>query len=299
MFQFIFDCALSHKPLVRVVFYKIRRLVNRVIDPIVVYKLHGHRLHLNLSHELPFYRKKFPTYSENLSRLTTFIRERRGHLHMIDVGANIGDSYALASSISGDTFLLIEGNPIYFQLLEMNTYQDDRVTRSQVILSDIEGDFCGNFVVEKGTAGLIKTDSQHIYCHTLDGLLKSYSHLQECNLLKIDVDGYDIKVLKGAMKTIGQECPVLFFEYSPKEIIAMGGNPIEVYELLVGLGYSHLLFYDNIGILVGAFASHDTEILMQLTAYAQRREDYYYDICCFHQSQVADAVAFFEYEELT
>ena len=211
MFQFIFDCTLSHKPLVRAVFYKIRRLVNRVIDPIVVYKLHGHTLHLNLSHELPFYRKKFPTYSENLFRLTTFIRERRGHLCMIDVGANVGDSYALASSISGDTFLLIEGNPIYFQLLEMNTHQDDRVIRSQVILSDIEGDTYGDFVVKKGTAGLIKTGTQHIYCHTLDGLLKSYSHLQACNLLKIDVDGYDIKVLKGAVKIIKQECPVLFF----------------------------------------------------------------------------------------
>ncbi len=297
MFQFIFDGALSHKRFVRPVFCTIRRLVTKVIDPTVVYKLHGHSLRLGLSHELPFYRKTFPTYSENLSRLAAFIREQSGHLCMIDVGANIGDSYALASKTNEDAFLLIEGNSSYFQLLEMNTSCDDRVTRVQVILSDVESENCGNFVTEKGTARLVATGTQHIRCYTLDQVLNSYPSFQTCNLLKIDVDGYDGKVLMGATKTIEQGHPVIFFEYSPREIIAMGTDPTEICNLLVQLGYIHLVFYDNIGILVGAFDSRDSEIIRRLAAYAQRREGYYYDICCFHQSQAAEVTAFLRREE--
>src|SRR5262252_2272764 len=126
MHQFLLDRALSPDRRTSRVFRMLASVVARVDDRIVHYRLNGRTLALPLSHDLPRNRLAFPTYSDNLRRLAAFIRRQSGSLRMIDVGANIGDSWALSSEPghTRDGFLLIEGNPRWFALLERNVRLD-------------------------------------------------------------------------------------------------------------------------------------------------------------------------------
>lgn len=46
---------------------------------------------------------------------------------------------------------------------------------------------------------------------TLDSIVTIYHF--EPNLIKIDTDGFDFKVLRGAQRTLKEYAPVIFFEW--------------------------------------------------------------------------------------
>ena len=71
---------------------------------------------------------------------------------------------------------------------------------------------------------------------------------ENVRLLKIDTDGYDLRVIRGARRLLKATKPVLFFEYSPDHMAAVGEHqPMRVFDELGDLGYDRLLFYDNFG----------------------------------------------------
>jgi len=57
------------------------------------------------------------------------------------------------------------------------------------------------------------------------------------DLVKIDVEGYELAVLRGARATLGRCRPPLFLELHPERLRELGGSVEEVVELLAGLGY--------------------------------------------------------------
>jgi hypothetical protein len=73
-----------------------RFLINRG-DPRVKFDLDGTRLKLPLSHDLPATRRWFPRYAENLGIVVGMV-SRAGGRTMIDIGANVGDSVAIAKA---------------------------------------------------------------------------------------------------------------------------------------------------------------------------------------------------------
>ncbi len=202
MFQFILDSALAEGRRGRI-FRKLRFWILQFCDPIVQYTFNGKRIALNLSHDLPFTRREYPTYSANLSRLASFIRKRYGSLQMVDIGANIGDSHALAGSVPSDHFLLIEGNEAYMKLLKRNTEDDSGVTRVQTLLTDRSYVGKGQLISGGGTARVENEDTseRNFKYQTLDEVIEEHHDFKSANLLKSDVDGYDSKVIVGREAT--------------------------------------------------------------------------------------------------
>lgn len=281
-------------------FRKILVWILQVHDPVVHYTLNNKRIALNLSHQLPFTRKEYPTYSANLSRLASFLRNHFGNLCMIDIGANIGDSYALAGSDPGDRFLLIEGSAAYMNLLTVNTRDDPAVTRVQALLTDRSFVGKGELILEDGTARMGGNDSsaEAVRYRTLDELIEEHSGFKTVNLLKSDVDGYNSRVLRGGEYLVKGSAPVLFFEHHPHLLALAGDDDKYIFPLLKNWGYSKLIFYDITGFLFGIVNADDSALLDALVFYARSKAVLCYDVCCFHDKFADARDRFLELEKL-
>jgi hypothetical protein len=75
---------------------------------------------MNLSHDLAFNIKNYPTYNKNLGLVAEILSKKYLSLNIIDVGANVGDSVVIIQDKINANFLCIEGNPKFIPLLKEN-----------------------------------------------------------------------------------------------------------------------------------------------------------------------------------
>ena len=63
--------------------------------------------------------------------------------------------------------------------------------------------------------------------------------ISKVNFMKIDVEGWECKVLKGASKMLIQaDAPTLLVEFNDEALLAAGASSSELYDLLTSFGYS-------------------------------------------------------------
>ncbi len=143
--------------------------------------------------------------------------------HVIDVGANIG-CYAIPfAKVRGDcTLHAVEPNPMALQRLQHNLALNAgvRVLLHNVGLAEQPGKLTFYaYGGESGDLGLSSfiapaSDSQvgplPVEVVTLDGLLGDNPPV---SLIKIDVQGFEINVLSGAIETIRRNRPVILLEH--------------------------------------------------------------------------------------
>lgn len=140
----------------------------------------------------------------------------------VDVGANIGLMSIFASTVvqdSGKVFSF-EPNPATFEILKKNIKLNN--------LSNVEAIPFGVGSVPKstkiydrwdagrGSATLIKpdfdTDSHDIEIVTLNDFFKDSDY--SIDVIKIDIEGYELEALKGAKEVIEKNSPILIVEIS-------------------------------------------------------------------------------------
>src|SRR5262245_39913686 len=167
IFTRLFEQAVLRRPATRIarfrkfVLARAYWLLRRFSDPIVRVKVRDRYLYVNASHALPQYTVHFPYYDTALPRLCAFLKRKRGYLTLIDVGANVGDSVSsVASKVSG-TFLCVEADAKYINLLTMNVQDIDNVTIEPVLVSDVEEELPVDFVRTRGTSHVAPTSSSN------------------------------------------------------------------------------------------------------------------------------------------
>jgi len=126
--------------------------------------------------------------------------------HFVDLGANIGVYTALASAEIGAATLSIEPVPGVFASLELNVAInkiDSKVTLLNIAVGEKEGTL--KFTSELDTVNHVATQEEiktdaviEVKVLTLDSIIVDIP-----TIIKIDVEGYETNVLKGAEKTIG------------------------------------------------------------------------------------------------
>jgi hypothetical protein len=98
-------------------------------------------------------------------------------------------------------------------------------------------------------------------------------------------------VLRGAAGLLASAHPALFFEFSPRHLLAVGETPSSIFPFLLAHGYQHALVYNLTGAEIAPLDLGDERRIEELIRHAQRRRSYF-DLLTFHASRNDDFVEF-------
>lgn len=262
-----------------------RQLLIKVWDdpPCLMY-IHGSKLVMPLSFDNPLFLSRHPQYDSIFDRLGKCIGSIDGRLRIIDVGANIGDTVAAflnSVNIIDTKILAIEANPkIYGYLLE-NYGEHPNVWTSDYLCAMINKNGYANIQETHGTATISLSNyvsGVEMKARKLDKIVKEFSSILPCNLIKIDTDGHDIEVIAGAKELIKTSRPTVIFEYA----VAVSEETVEefinVLKFFLNAGYGEFAIYDNFGLPLGWYEISDYQHARDLLLYNGLGGVCYFDV---------------------
>lgn len=177
---------------------------------------------------------------EELLLLQSFLGARfeRGGA-MIDVGANIGNHTVFLREMF-DEIHAVEANPRTFRLLQFNVDRYSHITAHNFAASDEGGhlDFIQDYrnvgashVAGRADVGMPEERHSWVVAKRLEDAIEASSPIR---LIKIDVEGHELRCLRGARRLIDRDRPFIVFEQLSREF-TQGTSP--VIEELRGQGY--------------------------------------------------------------
>jgi FkbM family methyltransferase len=180
---------------------------------------------------------------ENFSSETLKKTVKKGW-RVVDLGAHVGYFSLLMSRLVGDSgrVYAFEPDPFCVKILErnirMNGYQN--IIVETLAISDKQSKAKLYFSEDDPTDHRLfnpkseKRSSLTVSQDTLD----NYFGENKIDLIKIDVQGLEMKCLKGAKKVISNNSQlVLLIEFWPNGLVEAGYKPIELLNYLKRLGY--------------------------------------------------------------
>jgi len=169
----------------------------------------------------------------------------------LDVGANVGWHTLLMARLVGvnGRVLAAEANPSVRARLEANL-KLNRLDCVQILpyaIADSERtlEFWGPGAdnSRSGDGHVIAATAQNVHesfrvqARPLDAIVAELQ-VERLDLLKIDVEGYEWPVLKGAQETIARHRPHVIFEYNEEYVARGGGSAHAIYDYFMRHGYA-------------------------------------------------------------
>jgi FkbM family methyltransferase len=194
----------------------------------------------------------------------------------IDVGANIGTTCLPAASF-GYKVIAYEANPLMasYLLQNISLNYNLKIITFPFALGNIKNETVEIFenIGNQGSSSIIKDWSPgkqtkikyETYITTLDESLKTLNLRKNDDLIiKLDVEGYELEVLKGAKNTIKQFKPIILFENNPTSMYSVNAIRRELPNYIFYAVTENLVFtqanlkkrYENI------FAIHNSQIIL-------------------------------------
>jgi FkbM family methyltransferase len=238
-----------------------------------------------INHPSVFWSNLYPSVNSNLARVASSIHIFRPNSSFIDIGSNIGDTWAiLRSTNSTNQILLIEGDIASFKWLKLNTATDSNVILwNGFIAPKNEGyQFEGS---PNGSSGMLIKNSNNMNesIKSLDEVV-AHTNFKNIGLIKVDTDGLDTLIVRSGKNTILEYCPVLFLEIQPYHLFR-NDNFFSFLDFLKDLGYEHLILWDSNGRLVTCMSISNVDVLSDLLPYFSGAPDFLFlDIAFIHSS---------------
>ena len=193
------------------------------------------------------------TNIEELRRYFTLLGVREGQ-SLLDVGANIGYmALAYSAALPGSEIVAFEPSDVNFECLSFNTGQRRSILPQKIGLHHERSQ--ASLRMPSGTqnsrassknyrnTGLFsmygegEEVSAAIELVTLDGWLETYSKRDQIGFAKIDVEGNELNVLRGAKTFLSRQAPVLEVELNPDAPGSSRGVFLSTTTFLKDFGY--------------------------------------------------------------
>jgi FkbM family methyltransferase len=185
------------------------------------------------------------TDPEQSEEFRNFVRYCIPSMCLFDIGASYG-AFSLVAAHFGGTAIAVEPSPIATRFIrvecQLNGFEKniqvveacagDVIGEVEMLSSGVFSD--GYFRIAPGRSSKELTKTRAV---TIDRLAEQFGAPTH---IKIDVEGYEAKVLRGARKTIANLSPLLFLELHNEMIRADGGDPARVLDDLAEMKYEEL-----------------------------------------------------------
>ena len=167
---------------------------------------------------------------------------------IIDIGANFGFHSMEFADLVGEKGKVISFEPqklVYYQLCAntiINGY--DNITNYNIALSD-EVTTLKMENLDYHSENTINIGNAHLNAYTdlayneVDVKPLDSFQFENVAVLKIDVQGYEPKVLDGAIQTITKHKPIIFIEVEKPQLQIYGWTENDVFSRLDSLGYEY------------------------------------------------------------
>ena len=176
---------------------------------------------------------------------------RRGEV-FLDVGAHVGLWSAFAANIVGKlgAVYAFEPSSTVYQQLERHAIVNPPMIpmKCGVGSQDEESTFFGQGPAASGSfvETVTKINERHhpdvpisptrVTVRALDSLVRELAVTP--NLIKVDVEGFELEVLRGGVELIRKTKPIWIIEVHPPQLKLSGGSEEALKDFLIGRGYS-------------------------------------------------------------
>ncbi len=166
---------------------------------------------------------------------------------ILDVGANVGAftlktaSFLKNKGISHNLYAF-EPNPLIYPKLDrnlsLNPHLNSSISLEQLALSSTSGDMYFDFNEDNSGGGKLASYDTGIKVkvETLDSFVLRRD-IKKVSLIKIDVEGFEPAVLKGARNTIEVYRPMLILEMTDQWFREIDSSTTEIIQYLIDLDY--------------------------------------------------------------
>lgn len=181
---------------------------------------------------------------------------------VFDIGANVGSHALPMARDVGPQGRVYAFEPVPWAVnklkrnLELNRFGNlvlESIALSDVNEIDVQMEFRASFKIGAGLGvsqdGRINSgwwnecDQIKIQMQTLDSYVSSHQ-ITGVDLIKLDVDGFEGKVIRGALETLKRFHPIIIMEIAPAWTKMRGDNIADILQQLTELGYG---FYTEVG----------------------------------------------------
>ena len=171
---------------------------------------------------------------------------------IIDIGANLGViCILLAQRYPSAKVYAFEPNPKVVSELQQNVALNDinNIEVNETAIADTVGHVSFHAEpVARATAGIAlieEANTTTVPCDTIDNFVQA-NGIEKISLMKIDVEGFETLVFRGAKQTLAEIKPeLIYFEVCPKVTEASGFSADEPAKILVDAGYSLFQIRDD------------------------------------------------------
>lgn len=170
----------------------------------------------------------------------------RPGMTVIDIGANSGCHALRFAKIVGPEGKVFAFEPMSwaFKKMEKNVSLNklsnlilERKALSDKNIGSSEIDFACSWPINQRKENLhpihkgkiMKDESEII---TLDSYLEK-NNIKKIDLIKLDVDGFELKILRGSLSSLKKSCPIIILEIGRYTLNEQGDSPEELIDLLL------------------------------------------------------------------